>query len=160
MTALRAALIAALAAYATLAGAQHARADSYYEMFQITCAPEINYFAIRSFIVELTWETLFRTNKLMLGSAEADACLREKHGLFSAQSLEREPDECHGKYEGPAVARGPHALHVVVRGEYKLPSNLSGWCGAATFAHACVTLNGHEVAALYPSSSCPSGSHT
>jgi hypothetical protein len=65
-----------------------ASADDYFPFVQITCVPELRYFAIRSFGIANT-PLYFPTNR------KERKMLERTHGIYTAEALARTPFDCH-----------------------------------------------------------------
>jgi hypothetical protein len=123
-------------ACALLAGTRPAFADAWYSFVQITCIPETQYFALRTFGQENAPRAV-----LGLGPDIADrARALERYGVYTPEGLSQRPFTCtmpsplHGPNQGPA-------LTVVVSGSYTPPRAGGMGAGAAT-EKVAVTVNG------------------
>ncbi len=71
-----------------------ARADTNWGFVQITCAPEISYFAVRRFqVYNLPNMGPYLTEGLTAGEAQTET-LRKKYGIYSSYDLSKHPYEC------------------------------------------------------------------
>ena len=70
------------------------RADELWGFVQITCAPEISYFAVKRFqIYNPPHKGPYLSEGLSAGQAQIEA-LQKKYGIYTSDSLSKHPFEC------------------------------------------------------------------
>jgi hypothetical protein len=96
-------------------GASTTRADTVSGLVQITCIPELHYFAIRRFSIE----NVTPTDGVGRGAADPRTAVTEqRYHVFDSLVLKRHPQEC----EMPAERSSDHhfypEIHVRVTGQF------------------------------------------
>jgi hypothetical protein len=84
------------------------RADTNWGFVQITCAPEISYFAVRRFqVYNLPNMGPYLSEGLSPGEAQIEA-LQKKYGIYSSYDLSKHPYECVIPPIKPVPGWSPH----------------------------------------------------
>jgi hypothetical protein len=78
----------------SLAAAQPAHADEPWGFVQITCAPELGYFAIRRFVIMNVPHKGPYLTEGFVPAPEVVAGVEHKYGIFESNGLQAHPFEC------------------------------------------------------------------
>jgi hypothetical protein len=126
-----------------------AQADELFGFVQITCAPEIGYFAIRRFeISDLPHGGPFLTDGRHAGNAALQA-LQKKHGIYTSGGLMEHPFECAIPAVKPASGSGSSTLSgFVARVVGHLDQNSQESTYKKIVDDAEVLLDGRSIATL------------
>ena len=111
-----------------------AHADDYGSYFQISCVPELQYFAIRSFVISIP------------PSAYKAKDLDEKYGIYTAERLKANPYVC-------KVPAEPQSTTPLVARVEAIATAQTSLCGSGMVR---VTINDHDVG-LISAEACQGG---